>query len=271
MATPSYQQILGFDRVSKELKKAAIDEFMEYVYDGMTVDEMIDAATTVAVKYSYYGCELGAQWYDLCSELAGIEADPAEYDDPDYDDIRDHAKNRLDASGANAKPSEVFNSFLQDIVNESIRVTGYSNLWRDYERGLAGGKWCRVPVGDTCAWCLMLASQGAWYLSEESATGPDPGHYHDGCDCRAVFHADSESIAGYENLERYKKIYYDAENLRSANRNDDRDYKYPEELSKRIAIAKDKHEKRYEAGKTDKQWTDYNETLIVMRYYNDLT
>ncbi len=43
--------------------------------------------------------------------------------------------------------------------------------------------WARVTVGDSCAFCLMLAGRGAVYRSAETAAGK---RYHTGCDCIAV-------------------------------------------------------------------------------------
>lgn len=263
MATPSYEQIQSFSRVSKELQQAAVNEFMEYVHEGMTVDELVDAATNVATKFQRLGCELGAQWYDLCSELAGLNVERAYVEDMDPDGIAERAS----AAAGRATPDNPlasFNAFLQDEINRSIRETGSANLWRDYERGMAPGRWARVPVGDTCAFCLMLASQGAWYLSEKSALGEEAGHYHRNCDCIAVYHADPESIAGYRSLERYKKMYYHADNMRRAN--DNGREKYPEELADRIAKARASHEEKLRSGDADRPWTVYNEDMIVMRY-----
>lgn len=264
MATPNYEQIQSFGNVTAQLKEAAIEEFMEYVYEGMTTDELIDAATNVAVKYSYLGCELGAQWYDLCSELAGLDVDAAYLPDVDAEQLNHAARTYASKSPESSVIGEVFNSFLQNAIQDSIRRTGDANLWRDYERGKAPGKWARVPVGDTCAWCLMLASNGAWYLSKESALGAEGGHYHSDCNCIAVFHADAESIAGYKKLDEYKGMYYEADNIRRAN--DKGKELYPEELQTRIFTAKAIHKAKYDAGETDKPWTKYNEDLIVMRY-----
>lgn len=273
MAAPNYEQIQSFGNVTNQLREAAVDEFMEYVYDGMTAEEVIDAAATIAAKYSYLGCELGAQWYDLCSELAGVDAEPAELPEVDEETIKGRTRNAFEKS-QQPTVQAVFNDFMQNIINDSIRTTGSANLWRDYERGIAGGRWCRVPVGDTCAWCMMLASQGAWYLSEESALGASPDHYHEGCDCKAVYHADAESIQGYSDLVKYKTMYYDADNYRRANASGRE--KYPEELSDRVNAAKARHElleekKQLEAEErgedyTKKPWTVYNEDMIVMRY-----
>lgn len=273
MAAPNYEQIQSFGNVTDQLRQAAVDEFMEYVYDGMTPEEVIDAAATVAAKYSYLGCELGAQWYDLCSELAGVDAEPAELPEMDDEAIKGRTRNAFEKS-QQPTVQAIFNDFMQNVINDSIRTTGSANLWRDYERGIAGGRWCRVPVGDTCAWCMMLASQGAWYLSEESALGASPDHYHEGCDCKAVYHADAESIQGYSDLAKYKKMYYNADNDRRANASGRE--KYPEELSDRVKAAKARHElledkKQLEAEERGedykkKPWTVYNEDMIVMRY-----
>lgn len=267
MATPNYEQIQSFGYVKSQLCDAAIAEFSEYLYSGITRDEVIEAAVQVAEKFAMLGAELGAQWYDLCTELAGINAEPAIVDEVDTVGLTERAK-----ATVNGKPTDTiqsaFNLYLQNVINDSVRTTGDANLWRDYERGLTGGRWARVPVGDTCAWCLMLAAQGAWYLSEKSALEGEAGHYHNGCNCIAVYHADPDSIGGYSKLADYKSMYYDADNTRRAN--DKGRTPYPEELSQRIENAKAVHMlKEAEArarGEDYKQWTVYNEDMIVMRY-----
>lgn len=268
MPSPSYQQVRSFGFVSKQLKQAAVEEFASRIHDGMTVEEVTTVAVRIAEKYSMLGCELGAQWYDMCSTLAGLDVDPAFLPELDVDGIETAAKvtasKVTDGKSANA----AFNQFLQNQVQKSIRETGRENLWRDYERGMAAGKWSRVPIGETCAWCLLLASQGAWYLYEQSALGKEAGHYHSDCDCVAVFHADAESIDGYTDLLSYKDKYYDADNARIANNNGKEPY--PDELKQRIDRAKAEHQAKYDAGLTDVKWATINETTIVMRYQNGL-
>ena len=263
MSAPNYEQVQSFGHVSAQLREAAIDEFMERIDDSMSIEEIMEQAVEVARKFSYLGMELGAQWYDLCTELAGISAEPAEIGEVDDVNLMEHAKATVKAS-SNPDIRMIFDAFLQNQINDSIRRTGSANLWRDYNRGLTSGRWARVPVGETCAWCLMLASQGAWYLSEESALGKSAGHYHNDCNCIAVYHATPESIGGYSKLQEYKRMYYDADNARIANAKGIEEY--PEELQQRIARAKIEHAARYADGATDKKWSKWNETLIVMRY-----
>ena len=272
MATPSYEQILSFGSTRTQLVEYAIEEFQYWLKQDLTEDELFSIATQLGEKYGLLGSELGAQWYDLCTQLAEIEAEPAELSPVSTEDI-----NARVTAAMSAEPGlieSVFNSYLQNVVNDSIRRTGDANLQRDYERGLAGGKWCRVPVGDTCAWCLMLASNGAWYKSKETALGTSPDHYHSDCNCVAVYHADAESVKGYEKLAKYKEMYYTADDMRIAN-NKGRE-KYPEELEKRVTAARVKFEAeeqaKYEEAKANgayynkKNWPKAKEDLIIMRY-----
>ena len=278
MATPNFEQIKSFSAVTSKLIQSATDDFMALYNPAMTIDEVVELAAQIAERYQELASELGAQWYDLCTRLANIEAEAAELREVDGESIRQRARAAVETAPTNKTVDAVFNYFLHNEIQNSIRATGSANLNRDYERGLVSGKWARVPVGDTCAWCLMLASQGAWYLSKESALGNNGGHYHDGCDCVAVYHADADNIPNYENLLRYKRMYYDAENARVANKNGKQ--KYDEELQERVDRAKAQHAER-EAAKKQKAiergeeyeenpWTRYNETLIVMRYQNGL-
>ena len=274
MATPNYEQIQSFGLVRTQLVEAAVDELMDYLYDGISRDEVVAIAAEIAGKYAMLGEELGAQWYDLCTELAGIQAEPAVVAPVNDKRMAAWADSYI---AAEFITKEIALNYLQDVINDSIRSTGDANLWRDYERGLAGGKWCRVPVGDTCAWCMMLASNGAWYLSEESAKRTADGDkYHDHCDCIAVYHADAENIRGYTKLYTYKKKYYDAENARQAN--DTGRTPYPDELKYRISQAEKEHKQREERRYLEalergeeyekKPWTVYNEDMIVMRWQN---
>lgn len=57
-------------------------------------------------------------------------------------------------------------------------------------------RFARVPQGgETCRFCLMLASRGAVYHSEDTAGAVD--HYHANCDCKAVPDF-GDGIEGYD-------------------------------------------------------------------------
>lgn len=60
-------------------------------------------------------------------------------------------------------------------------------------------RWARVPTGDkTCAFCLVMASRGAVYLTEESA-GAGMTAFHGDCDCVPTPTWDNDALPeGYE-------------------------------------------------------------------------
>ena len=279
MATPTYSQIKAFSRTAKQLEQAAIDEFMGELTPDMTPEEIAELAAQIAAKFRMYGSELGAQWYDLCAELAGVDTQPADIQPIDVEQTARRARNALQSIPQGESVAQFFASFIEYQTALAITETGNENLWRDYERGIKGGRWARVPIGETCAWCYMLASNGAWYLTEQSALREEAGRFHRHCDCIAVYYANAENIRGYgADLAKYKDMYYQADNRRIAN--DNGTNPYPEELQKRVDHAKAEHARR-EAEKVEaakergeeykpKRWTNENENALLMRDMFDL-
>jgi hypothetical protein len=75
------------------------------------------------------------------------------------------------------------------------RLTTYEMVKRDRVR------YAHVPQGKTCPFCLMLASRGAVYYSEQP-------HYHDRCDCIsvAVFAPDDLPAINREMQEEWRTV-----------------------------------------------------------------
>lgn len=77
-----------------------------------------------------------------------------------------------------------------------------------------GGKWARIPQGDkTCAFCMILASHGFYYRSEETAGGgASRDRFHNDCDCLVIPTWSAHcSVAGYD-PEMYEDMYRAAKN-----------------------------------------------------------
>ena len=71
-------------------------------------------------------------------------------------------------------------SFERNILRQA-RKTVFYNTQR------AGTRYSRIPGPYACPFCLMLASRGAAYLTEKSATSKANGErFHDGCHCIAI-------------------------------------------------------------------------------------
>lgn len=269
----SYAEVKKQSEAMKTITDKAVRELMENISRVTVTDPYTRAyairrqVVTTAEKYGLSTQELGAQWYEYCAEKAGVAVESALVGDIDYSGIDAHFENLLDAYAngtetwqqVEPKIRAAFEGELQSLQRETI----IENLDRDYSyerrgRGSYNAGYARVPVGETCAWCFMLASLGYYYRSYESAGGLDPDHYHLHCDCVVVPYNDPGDIDGYDDYYAYLDMYHQA---KDAFDNGD----YSPEMAERIANAKAEHEARYAAGEYSQKWTDYNGVLMVMR------
>ena len=93
-----------------------------------------------------------------------------------------------------------------ELVRQPYRSTVQDSAWR------SGGGWARVPVNDTCNFCIMLASRGGVYRTERLALlGFSGKTYHGDCDCVPVLVRDERDYPeGYfpdDLYEKYKAVH----------------------------------------------------------------
>lgn len=243
-----------------------------------------DVMRGIAETYSLPASELGAEWYEYTAGAAGVDYDPAMVGEPDYGlmDVRLDEMLGAYESGDDAwdVTDERLRALIQDEIHNWARTATLDNLDRDARAERRSGRerragFARVPVGETCAWCFMLASLGYHYRTFESAGGADPDRFHKGCDCEVVPYADPAGIDGYDAYDTYVDMYNRANAALASG-------DYSEDMAKRIEDAKERHNREYEAylkrresdpnatGKVTKPWTTYNATLMMMREQNGL-
>lgn len=148
------------------------------------------------------------------------------------------------------------------LVRELTRRVGFEanratkvGVWRAGQQDGRDVRYARVPVGaETCAWCLMTAGLGYWYMTEEAAS-----HTHAACDCVVVpsIGRGDVSIEGYDSTE-YRDMWREANALRA---NGD----IPKEWADHI---RDVHALRDAEGRPYRD--DTNGTLYVMRKLHGL-
>lgn len=98
-------------------------------------------------------------------------------------------------------------------ANETMGQAAIAQARRDGKGGKKGRRkgartygihFARVPMGPTtCGFCLMLASRGFVYLSEESAGEFDRFHRH--CDCKIIPGTADTQVDGYDPAELYDR------------------------------------------------------------------
>lgn len=275
MPTPSYSEIIKYSGEVTTLSQATKREIANAIR-GKKGYELVDAALQVVEKYGMQAQELGAQWLELCAKYNDIDG-TAIVDTLDLDGYQYEFEDLIAANELGELTDEELYQRIEDIAEDVAanhsRDAIYENMVREQfldprlDPTETRVRYARVPVGETCAWCIMLASLGAWYTSYESAGGLDPDHYHAHCDCVVVPYADPDDIPGYaSSLGRYRAMYYTADEYRqNVRRGNDA---YPEDLRERIERAKERHLRLEDSGYYKEGFTDYNETLIVMRYQN---
>lgn len=279
MAAPTYSDILAYSSRVSQLANAAGLSFAQLAaavsFDdwGAAADELRDMVYNVVGIYGLGSSRLGAEWYEYCRAL-GIGGEyTAMAIQPTRAQVVGAANRAIDKLFVGDITSDMLTFELENVVTEQVRnasrETIMGNLEIEYASAKRSGKstkkmtYARVPVGDTCAFCCMLASRGYVYGSERSAKYKSNGEkFHDGCDCEVIPFAGPRSISGY-NYSKYEKMYSDARTALD---------KPSKELSDRLKDAHDMHdamnERRIENGEEPAKWDKTNEILVTMRYQN---
>ena len=95
-------------------------------------------------------------------------------------------------------------SGVSRLVKQAGADTTLKNALRD------GAEWAWVPHGDTCAFCITLASRGWQRASDKALKGGHAQHIHANCDCEyAIRFNANTTVAGYD-PEKYLQQYEDA-------------------------------------------------------------
>ena len=92
-----------------------------------------------------------------------------------------------------------------EYVQNLVQTVGRMTMQRAVANDPTKPRWARVPRGaKTCAFCLMLASRGFSYLSEDTAGRQM--QYHADCDCDIVPSWGSSKLKGYD-PDKYREMY----------------------------------------------------------------
>ena len=180
-------------------------------------------------KYGSANAELGAEWYELCRSKE-INSGFTAIVNPTSTDNSYSIRQKAGFLCGRLFDGTDVESFKDSIefatvayVQRAARDAIMANLSEDYEVLRKSSKssyretaehigYARIPTGDkTCAWCLMLASRGFVYWSEDSAMkwhGRSRHHsddrYHDHCRCTVVpAWSEDHAIEGYDPAEYY--------------------------------------------------------------------
>ena len=192
--------------VSEQARRKLADALsqIDYTQDVATIRNAVIAVMQPACGAStQVAAQLAADFYDGLRVRFGVvddfEAEPQSLRIPDATDgaVRAFAQDLVEE-----KPLGDFIGKCVDRIDYETRRAANECVAYNAKKDPKKPKWARVPAGaETCMWCIMLASRGFAYLSEESAS-----HSHAHCDCRIVPSWDKKNpaVQGYD-----PELYYD--------------------------------------------------------------
>lgn len=197
------------DKAAEEFKNLIIDKGG---YGHIERQKLIDYAYGISTKYGEASAALSAEMYDAIAELSGAAVPAA-----------------LPAETASySEVSKTVNGILKKSQNENMLAQGIgrlvkmagtdtilSNAYRDRPKGRgskkkhSGAQVAWIPSGDTCPFCIMLASKG-WQNQTVWGANNHSEHIHANCDCTyAVRFNNDLDVEGYD-PDELRKEYYSA-------------------------------------------------------------
>lgn len=196
--------VKGLSAVNKE----ATDQVAKFLGRGFDYNnpedmkQLVSYAYGISTKYGEAAAELACQMYDAVGLASGMileAAVPAEV--ASYGEV---AKT-VYGTAKSSQNIEEMSSAVGRLVKRAGQDTTLKNALRD------GAQFAWVPSGDTCAFCITLASRGWQNASKNAIKGGHAEHIHSNCDCAYAIRFDNKTqVKGYD-PDRYYQQYKNAE------------------------------------------------------------
>lgn len=180
---------------------ASPEDFYRLNLGRSDADVLAAKAYGISTTYGEAAASLSADMYDATARVSKKALPPAEVaETADYSEVSKTVHGVLKTS---KNPDEMAGA-VSRLVKRAAADTTLKNAARD------GAEWAWVPNGDTCAFCITLASRGWQRQSKKAMKGGHAEHIHAHCDCTyAVRFGGSGGVAGYD-PDRCLQMYRDA-------------------------------------------------------------
>lgn len=175
-----------------KLSSIASDKMQQYVdkYGFEDRTALIDYAYALSTKYGEAAATLAADMYDAVAEAenvikpAAIPAPTATYGE---------TAKAINGAMLQSPDGRKLRQIPDRLVKQAAADTAIRNAKRD------NAEWAWIPKGITCAFCLVLGSQGWLPASRAQLHGEHASHIHANCDCEFAIRFNKETtVAGYD-------------------------------------------------------------------------
>lgn len=192
------------DRATNEMKAYSATQNALYNEGNITLyqyrENLIRYAYALATKYGEGAGAAACEMYDAVSALENANVPPAlPARTATYGEVAKAVLGTLKTGN---------DEIVSSAVGRQVKMVGVDTMMQNALRD--GAEWAWIPRGDTCAFCLTLASKGWQKASKNAIKNGHAEHIHANCDCTyAVRFSDNVDVEGYD-PELYRKMYYDA-------------------------------------------------------------
>jgi hypothetical protein len=256
MATMPLDTWVKYKNLLAKISDEAAKEFRDAVFNvngrfgGVGLgqidrEELIQFAYALVTKYSEASTEAACIFYDELAELSGAVVPPAV--------PAETANISTVAKAVNfSNNEELVSSALGRLVKQASQDTTLQNALRD------GAEFAWIPSGDTCAFCLTLASRGWQTASKGAIKNGHAEHIHGNCDCAyAVRFNEKTNYAGYD-PDKYLAMYNSTSGTPNQKINAMRRKAYAENKEEINAQKRSAYEKRKELNSSEAEEINVN-------------
>ena len=226
------------------ISQKAADLMQEYIRKNGFADDqrMLEYAYYLATHYGEAIGALSCEMYEATATAQGVIIKAAEAaPTPEFGEVAKAVH------GTMKRSEKQVPSTVGRLVKQVGADTTRQNAARD------GAQFAWVPYGDTCAFCITLASRG-WQYEDSKNRRPRAEHIHANCDCQYAVRFDSKStVEGYD-PQKYLDMYNNAAPGASPQKKINALRRQMEAEKKKLKIGApsvDELRKRIEVGKTN--------------------
>lgn len=183
-------RLSGLNQKAGQLMRQYIEQ-----HGTQNTAELTAYASALVTKYGEGSAELACQMYDALAAAEGVDVPAALPAQPaSYGEVA-----RMIQATKQSPPR------MQQGVSRLVKRTGADTTLQNAQRDGAQFAW--VPHGDTCPFCIALASRGWQRISKTALKKGHAEHIHANCDCEYAVRFDSGTgVAGYD-PDKYLKQY----------------------------------------------------------------
>lgn len=184
-----------FTKTLRAISKKAGGLFTEYLetHDISTPEGMqraLEYAYGLSVEYGEGTAALACEMHEAVAQASGKRIQPAEPAEmPTFREVSMAVRGKM----MDSKRPDVIGTSVERLVKRTGVDTSINNALRD------GAEFAWIPSGDSCAFCLMLASNGWQRASKKAIKNGHAVHVHANCDCTYAIRFDGHStVEGYD-------------------------------------------------------------------------